>query len=213
MLALINSLKHSSAFYSRSILSLYSWSILSSMDDCNCGMMSRMQSHVLIMYTHFISTSSTIAFSGRDFIEGVEPGRPNLIVSQLMSKDLDGICLFKRFLQCLNTFLNEVYKSKSALLVLKLVHLLIESLIFLNRRRLDEYTLWSSTSNLSFMPTQPSIVSMILRSSLSEYDLRYGSNTSDMHPLKRQLGLTFFTRSSSCYYFFFFFILGFSAFC
>ena len=74
-------------------------------------------------------------------------------------------------------------KSKNALLVLKLVHLLIESLIFLNSLRLEEYTMCSNASSLSFEPTAYSKVSMIFLSSLSEYDFKYGSKTSDMQPL------------------------------
>ena len=55
--------------------------------------------------------------------------------------------------------------------------------MFLKSLRLEEYTVCSKFSSLSFAPTTYSNVSIIFLSSLSEYDLRYGSNTSDMHPL------------------------------
>jgi hypothetical protein len=41
----------------------------------------------------------------------------------------------------------------------------------------------SNASSLSFEPTACSNVSMIFLSSLSEYDFKYGSKTSDMQPL------------------------------
>jgi hypothetical protein len=68
----------------------------------------------------------------------------------------------------LKTFLKDVCKSKSALLLLKLVHLLIESFMFLNSFKLDEYIGYSITSNLSFGPTTDSSNSFIFFSSLSE---------------------------------------------
>jgi hypothetical protein len=63
------------------------------------------------------------------------------------------------------------------------MHLLIESLMFLKSLRLDEYTICSNDSSLSFTRTACSKASIIFLSSLSEYDFKYGSKTSEMQPL------------------------------
>jgi hypothetical protein len=104
--------------------------------------------------------------------------------------------------------LKDVCKSKNALLVLKLVHLLIESFIFLKSLRLDEYTTCSKVSSLSLIPTAYSNVSIIFLSSLSEYDFKYGSKTSDIQPLNLIRGGAGFGIKGFYYklFYFFFFI-------
>ena len=78
---------------------------------------------------------------------------------------------------------NRILEKIKALEVEKEVHLLMESLIDLKSRREEEYIVWSKTSNLSLIPTTFSIWSLIFFSSFSEYDLRYGSKTSDRAPV------------------------------
>lgn len=79
--------------------------------------------------------------------------------------------------------------------------------MFLKSLRLDEYTMCSKASSLSFAPTAYSKVSIIFLSSLSEYDFKYGSKTSDMQPLnliRGGAGLGINKFYCKLFYFFFF---------